>query len=59
MWRLWFHGSRWLQRKQQAAPMRYPKMGWILGVTFALVIGFGYAVRKRKRMRSRGYYHGD
>jgi hypothetical protein len=39
--------------------MRYPKMGWILGVTFALVIGFGYAVRKRKRMRSRGYYHGD
>jgi hypothetical protein len=34
-------------------------MGWFIGVTFALVIGFGYAVRKRKRMRSRGYYHGD
>jgi hypothetical protein len=36
-------------------------MGLIIGVTaFALVLGFGAGYfRKRKRMRSRGYYHGD
>ena len=33
-------------------------MGWLIGATFALVLGIGY-VRKRKRMRSRSYYHGD
>jgi hypothetical protein len=46
---------RW-NRKQRAVPMRYLKWNGSL----ASRLHFGYAVRKRKRrMRSRSYYHAD
>jgi hypothetical protein len=35
-------------------------MGLLIGfAVFALVVGMGYAVRERNRMRSRRYYHDD
>ena len=35
-------------------------MGLLLGIAaFALVVGSGYAVRERRRMRYRRYYHDD
>ena len=40
--------------------MRCLWMGLLIGVTaFALALSFGYAIRKRNRMRSRRYYHSD
>jgi hypothetical protein len=50
------------QRETAGGPDALSRMGLLIGVTaFALVLGFGLAIRKQRqsRTRRRSYYHSD